>query len=231
MKLNNPFFSEGPETLQAVDVNLAGGESFGVVNPQMPVAAEHQGVVSLEFVGIDNGTAPDGLNSQTKDAFGGNVLNNLHFGNPVSLQDSKDRNLTGGSPAALSFSSASEIGFVHLNLSPEEIFIGAVGHDAFPDSIKCFQDSRIGKAQLLGCLSGRDFQFKEFNQPEPFSGRNRYFAEPATSEKRELVTAPFAPISLASYPVYFSSPATVTKIMAIFLTRFCQKPVSPDFVA
>jgi len=230
MKLNNTLFSERPETLQAVNVNLTGGEALGVVHPQMPVTAKHQGVVSLKFIGIDNGTAPDGLNGQTKDAFGGNVFNNFHFGNSVSFQDTEDRDLAGRSPAPGSFSSASEIGFIHLNLSLEKVFIRTVGRDTLPDNIKRLQDRRVGKTQLLGCLPGRDFQFKELNQPEPFSGGNKYFTEPASGEERKFITALLTPVFPASYPVYFSGLAAVTEITAVFLTRFCQKPISLNFV-
>ena len=61
MEVGQPLLGITPEPFQAVDVHLSGRKGFAVIDPQMPVAAEHQAVVAAELVGIDDAAATDGL--------------------------------------------------------------------------------------------------------------------------------------------------------------------------
>ena len=232
MKLDNTLFSEGPETLQAVDVDLAGGESFSVVHPQVSVATEHQGVVTVELVGVNDRASFNGFDRHIKKTFGFNIPDHIHFNNAGSLQDAKDRDLAGGSPAALTFSSASEVAFVYLHLTLEKKFpVFGISNNAVSDGIESPQDRRIGKSKLFGSLSSRDIQFKELNYPQPIFGTDIKSVNPPSAEIGEGVFAPFAAVSFAKDPVYFSALTACTKNKAIFPTRFLEKEPSPIFSA
>jgi hypothetical protein len=41
MKLDQPFLSIAPETFNSINIDLPAGKSFGVIDVQMPVTAEH----------------------------------------------------------------------------------------------------------------------------------------------------------------------------------------------
>ena len=50
MKFGQALLCVIPETLQAIDINPARGETFSMINPQMSVTAEHQRIVASEFI-------------------------------------------------------------------------------------------------------------------------------------------------------------------------------------
>lgn len=232
MELDNALFSERPETFQAVDIDLAGGEAFGMVNPQVPVTAEHQSIVTMELISVDDGTPFDGLDGHVKQAFGFNISDHINFNNAVSLQDTEDRDFSEGSPAALAFPSAPEVAFVNFHLALEEKFpVFRNGDDAVPDDIKSLQGCRVRKAKLFGCFSGRDIQFKELDCPQPIFVTDVKPVNPSSAEIGEGIPAPFTAVSFAKDPVYFSALAACTKNKAFFPTRFLEKESGPIFTA
>jgi hypothetical protein len=232
MKLDNTLFSERPETFQAVDIDLTGGEPLGVVNPQVPITTEHQGIVTTEIVGIDNGTSFNSFDRHIKKTFGFNVSDYLHLNDAVPFQDAKDRDLTGGSPAAFAFSSASEVTFVYFHLTLKKKFsVFGSSNNAASDGIKSPQDRGVRKSNLLGRFPGRDIQFKELDYPQPFFVAGIEFVNPPSAEIGEGVFAPFAAVSFAKNPVYFSALTACTKNRPIFPTRFLEKEPSPIFSA
>ena len=232
MKLNNTLFSKGPEALQAVDVDLARGESFSVVHPQVSVTAEHQGVVAVELIGVDDGTSFNGFDRHIKKTFSSNIPDHIHLNNTVPFQDAKDRDLTGGSPAALALSSASEVAFIYLYFALEKKFsVFGISNNAVSDGIESPQDRRIRKSKLFGRLSGRDIQFKEFDYPQPIFVADIEFVNPPSAEIGEGVFTPFAAVSFTKDSVYFSALTACTKNKAFFPTRFPEKEPRPIFSA
>ena len=72
---NKSLFSKTPEALQAIDTNLAVGETFLMINAQVLLPAEHTRVITSEFVRVENAAPADHLDSMGKQRFGGSVLN------------------------------------------------------------------------------------------------------------------------------------------------------------
>ncbi len=64
--LDKPLLGPTPESLQAVDVHLAGREILAVVHLQMPVSAEHQAVIAFELVRVDDRSSADLLDGETQ---------------------------------------------------------------------------------------------------------------------------------------------------------------------
>jgi hypothetical protein len=62
-----PLFGEAPETLKSVDVDPASREALGTVDVEMPIAAEHEAVIGLESVGVNDASPADGLDRDIGD--------------------------------------------------------------------------------------------------------------------------------------------------------------------
>ena len=89
----------------------------------------------------------------------------------------------------------------------------------------------VRKSKLFGGLSGRDIQFKELDYPQPFFVADIEPVNPSSAEIGESIFAPFAAVSFAKNPVYFSALTACTKNRPIFPTRFLEKEPSPIFSA
>jgi len=54
MVLDKAFLGKAPEIFQAVDVDFAAGiDPFAVIHLEVPLSAEHKGIVDLELVRVD----------------------------------------------------------------------------------------------------------------------------------------------------------------------------------
>ena len=60
MVLDKPLLGPTPESLQTVDVDLAGREVLAVVHLQVPIATEHEAVIASELICV-NDTSPSDL--------------------------------------------------------------------------------------------------------------------------------------------------------------------------
>src|SRR5690606_31645197 len=125
-----------PEAFQAIDVNLARRvDLVTVVNLEVTVATEHQRVVDLELVGVDDAPAPNLLHRHAHERLCPDVRDDFHVNQAVPLQDPENGNLPFGSTAAFPFAPAAEVGFVEFHFPAQEGFgIRCVGKNGGADN-------------------------------------------------------------------------------------------------
>jgi hypothetical protein len=153
MKLNNSFFCITPKTFQAIDVNLATAKSFSMINSEMPIATKHQGVITSEFIGIDDRASSNSPDRQIENSLCTHILEDLYLHKPLSLQNAKNRDFVSSSPATLPLPSTSKVSFICLNFTfQEKIAISSVSCDRLPDKVKGLKNRRVRETQLLRSL-------------------------------------------------------------------------------
>jgi hypothetical protein len=220
MKLGQPFLCIAPEALQAVDIDLAGGKALPMIHPQMPVSAEHQGIVAAELIRVDNGAPADCFNRHVQQTLGRDIPDHLDLHDPVSLENSEDRNLPGRAATAFALASAPKVGFIQFNLTVHQQLVIQLGQNRPAQDRDGPQHGRITQPDLLGDLSGRQLHLKKLDDPQPALIRNSQPIDPSAREVMKRITAALAAIPLAHNPIDFSAPTACTGNAAIFRTRF-----------
>lgn len=220
MKLSQPFLCIAPETLQAVDIDLAGGKALAVIHPQMPIPTEHQGIVAAELIRVDNGAAADRLDRHVQQTLGRDIPDHLNLHDAVSLDNPEDGDLPGRASSAFPLASASEVGLVQFDLAVHQQLAIQVGQDRPSQNRDGLERGRITQPDLLGDLPGGQLHLKKLNEPQPGLIRNSQPADPPARKIMERVAAPLTPVPLARDPVDFSAPTACTENAAIFRTRF-----------
>jgi hypothetical protein len=228
VELGKPFLGVAPEAFQAVNINLACCKSFSMVDSQVAIPAEHQGIVTPELIGVNYRTAPDHFNGLVKQAFGRDVLNHRHLHFSVSLEYTEDRNLTCRSPATLTFSTAAEIGFIEFDLAggPEIAFSSQQG---LPDKMTPPQDRRIAQANLCGHLVRGDIEFKELDDPQQLFQRYPALSNPSIREVMKGASAAFTAEFSAFQTIDFIAVTNAAENMAIFPAEFPEEQSGPVF--
>jgi len=188
---DDPFLGVTPESFQAVDVNPAAGEVFSVIHPQVSITAEHECVVDLVAIGVDDAPSAYLFDREREDCFGPGVGNHLHEDTSIPLQNAKYRDFAGRPTTSLSFSLPAEVGLVHFDFASDEGFFSLVGvsQDGGTDGVDRPVDRIIGDPQLLGDLPCGKFQFEEFDQSQPLSRREISPVDPPSGEIVEGVAA------------------------------------------
>jgi len=190
VELDQTLLGERPEALQAVRINLATRVSLLVIHPHVPIAAEHQGIVTAELVRIDDGAAPDRLDRQIQQRGGRDILNYIDLYHPVSLENTEDRHLMKGAPAALPFTLPTKVRFIYFDLAPQQLLaLRGAGQNRSTDQGDGFQGGWITDPNLLRDFPGRDFELEELNNPEPCFSRYFKAVDPAPGEVVEGITA------------------------------------------
>jgi len=220
MKLGQPFLRIAPEAFQAVDIDLAGRKPLAVIDSQMPVPTEHQGIVASEFVGIDNRASADRLDRHVQQTLGRNIADHLDLHDPVSLENSEDGNLSGCASTAFALASASEVGLVQLDLAGHEQLAVQVGQNCPAQDGDGLEHGRITQPDLLSDLPAGQLHLKELQDPQPALVRNSQPTDPPAREVVERITAALTAVPFAHDPVEFSAPAACTENTAISCTRF-----------
>ncbi len=134
MVLDQPLLGPTPKSLQAVDVDLAGGEVLLVVHLQVPIAAEHEAVVALELVRIDDRIPADLL------------------GRP--LQSASVTLATAPEVAFIQFDLSAQQKGDTLGLND----------NGQPDALNGPGNRPVSQTHLLGPLTDGDLQFKELDR-------------------------------------------------------------------
>ena len=228
VELDQAFFGEGPEAFQSVDVDFSARISLFVIDPQMAIAAEHQRIVAAEFIGIDDRSAADRFDRHIQQRGRRDVFDDVDLGHAISLQNAENRDFMGSPPATLTLPLSSEVRFVHFDLAAQKIIgFGSVGHDRFPNHGDRFESRGIAKADLLGYLTGRDFKFEEFEDPEPGLGRDFEFIKPAAGEVVESKSAALTTELFVADSIDFIAPISTAENMAVFPAEFPQIEVLP----
>jgi hypothetical protein len=78
MMLNQSLFGKAPETLDAIDADFSLLELVSVINIQMLVTAEHQGILTNPLVRIHNRSPSDFLHRISQERLSRSIRYNAH---------------------------------------------------------------------------------------------------------------------------------------------------------
>lgn len=206
-----------PETLQAINVDPSPAEMDGVVHLQVPVATEHEGVISMEPVGVYDAAPPDLGYGEAKQCFGFDVGYCTDKDLSVTFQDTEDRDFPTRSSSTSAFASSPKVGLVQFHFPTEEhSTAGSVGHNCQTENRDRLVSGGVRDSQLGSELTGRDLQFKKLEQPEPLAGRQVSGIDPAAAEIVEGVGAVGAATAPVRQVIEFTAPTTRAETLLVF---------------
>lgn len=190
MVFHDAFLGVTPEALQAVDVHPATREVFPVVHAKVSVAAEHERVVALVSVRVNDASPANLFDSESQHIFCPGAGKHFHEDSSLPLQNAENRDFAGGTPSPFPFSLPSKIRLVHFDFAAQEdIAIDGMGQDGGTDRVDGFICRIVGEAKLLSDLPDGEFQFEELDETQPLSGGKIPLVDPATGEVMEGVAA------------------------------------------
>jgi len=152
---DDPFLGPTPEPFQAVDVYPASGEMFSMIDLQMTVATEHQGIIDPIAVSVDDATAAHLGDGQSQHRVGANIRDHLHADLALTLQDAENRNLACSTTAPLALAPTAEVALIQLHLTTQLAagLLLRMNPDALPDGGERLVHGRIRELQLRGHLA------------------------------------------------------------------------------
>jgi hypothetical protein len=176
--------------LQPVDVHPATREVFPVVHAKVSVAAEHERVVALVSVRVDDASPANLLDRECQHIFCPGARKHFHEDSSLPLQNAENRDFAGGTPSPFPFSLPSKIRFVHFHFAAKgHVAIGGMRQDGGTDRVDGFIRRIVGEAKLLSDLPDGEFQFEEFDETQPLSGGKIPLVDPAAGEVMKGVAA------------------------------------------
>jgi hypothetical protein len=222
MELDEPFLGVAPEALNAIDVDLAIAEVLAMVKVDMPVATEHERIIALELVGVNNAPASDHFNRQIEQGLSFDIFNSLHMDTTVPLEDTKDRDLISRSASAFPLAFTPEVGFVQFNGPIHPFRRRDTQPNCLPDDLDGFEGRWITQTDLLSDPTSRNLQFKELDDPQPLFRADFNAIDPAVTEVMKGVLTPSAAVSFTEQPVDFIAVTPAAKNMPFFPAGFAQ---------
>lgn len=96
MVFHDAFLGVTPEAFQAVDVHPATREVFPVVHAKVSVAAEHERVVALVSVRVDDASPANLLDRESQHIFCPGAGKHFHEDSSLPLQNAENRDFAGG---------------------------------------------------------------------------------------------------------------------------------------
>ena len=153
---------------------------FTVIHGKVPETAEHERIISLVLVCVDDAPATDLFDGQAKKGLCFAVWNDLDKYLAAPGENAENRDLACGAAAALAFALAAETGFIQFNFAgKEDICILRVSQDSHPEYRHSPVGRVVGNADLLCDHSCRYFEFKELDDPEPLAWAQPAEVDPA----------------------------------------------------
>ena len=225
MVFHQALLSVAPEPFQAIDVDPSTGETCAVIDLEVAVAAEDEGIVDLEPIGVDDAPTTHLRDGQAQHRLGLNVGQDLQQDPTVSFQDPEDGNLAGGSPSTPPLASPPEVGFVHLHLSSQECCSSVLGvsHDGQTQGRDGLVRGVVSDFELSGHLARGDFELKELEQTEPLWSGERAAIDPASAEIVEGVMATSAASAAVGQAVESSTLTPGTRSLMVFPAKSQQE--------
>jgi len=167
MVFDQPFLGVAPESLDAVDVNFPGGESFFMVDFEMPIPTEHQRVITPIFVCVHDGSPSHRFDCERKQSLGRDIFDSLNLNHAIPLKYAKYGHFSRRTPSSFAFSLTSEIRFIELDFTAEKVMIRRVGHQRQSNDCNGLKHGGITKPDLLCDLPGTKIKLEEFDHPQP----------------------------------------------------------------
>jgi len=222
VELDDALLGVAPETFNAVDVDLPVAKMLSMVDIDVPVTAEHERIITLELVCVNDAAAPDHLDRQVKQRLSLDILNRLDMDAAISLEDTEDGDFIGRPASAFALTLAAKVGFVQFNGPIQPIRRSDTLPDRLSDDLNGFKGRWITQAHLGSNLAGRDLQFKELNDPQPLLRADLNVIDPTVAEVMEGVTTPLATIPFTQQPVDFIAVAPAARNMPFFPAEFAE---------
>jgi len=222
MEFDQPFFRKGPEPFQGIDVDFASSESFPMINPEMPISTEHQRVVAFKPVGVDNTPSAHRLYRQTQK---GPCTHISYYFNPnlsSSLYDAEYRGFPPCTSSTPAFPSSTKVGLICLNFSLQQLPVFTVSQDRRTNTLITTKDRGVTDSYLPGCLSGRDFQLKEFDYVQPVLLAYSQPIDPSSREVMECIAASFTSLAPCSESIDFIPLTPYAETTVLFPTCFLE---------
>ena len=153
MMLDEALFGPTPESFQPVDIYFPVGKPFFMVDREVAIPAEHERIVRLVPVGVNDAAAPYGLNGKAEKRFSAHVPDRFHPDDALALQDTEYGNFTGCAASAFAFSFAAEVTFVQFDLAAQQFGrIGGGTENRMAYNHHCPVNGIIGHGELRGNL-------------------------------------------------------------------------------
>ena len=170
MVFHDALLGVTPEAPQPVDIYPATRKVFPMVHAKVSVAAEHERVIALVSVRVDDASPANLLDRESQHIFCPSGGKHLHEDSPLPLQNAENRDFAGGTPSPFPFSLPTKIQFVHFDFAAKEhVAIGGMSKDGGTDRVDGFIRRIVGEAELLGNLPDGEFQFEELDETQPLS--------------------------------------------------------------
>ena len=165
-----------------------------MVNFDMPVSTKHKRVIASKLVCVDNTASSYRLDGEIQERLSSNIFEHFDLYHAITLKNTENRHLVGGSTTSWALSATSEVALVHLDLTTEKLRgIGGMRNKSHTDCVYSFEHSGVAQVHLLCDPSGRQLNFKELDYPQPLCAGDVDSIDPSTAEVMELVaTAPAA---------------------------------------
>lgn len=180
------FLGIAPEPLQAVEVDPASAELRPMVDLPVTIPTEHEGIVDLKPVGVNDAPPADLLDRQAQHGLSPHVGHPLDEPPAFSFQEAKDR--TGILPAAPRPRPRRPLrrppkwaSSLSISLEQGGPILG-VGHEGRPQGGDRFVGRVVSELELRGHLAGGDFQLEELDQAQPLTATEATAVEPAAAE-------------------------------------------------
>lgn len=225
---NQSLFSVTPETFDSVDIDFSSRKSFGMVNLQRPVSTKHERIIALKFISKHDATSSYSLYRKVQNRFCSNVLQNVYSHTAVSFQYSKDRDLIFSSPSPGTFPFSSKVRFINLDFSLQKVISSFTSrNNSHSYKMNSLKHCRITKFNLLCDPPGRDFKFKQFQDPEPPPIRDSQTINPSFRKVSKGVSAFATTISFTSQSVNFIALTSYAETTVVFPTQlYKEQPCS-----
>ena len=180
-----------------------------MIHLQVPISAEHQAVVALELVGVDNGSSADLLDREPHQRFGRNIRNHGNLNNAVPLQDSEDGHFAGRPSSTFSLALAAKVSLIQFDLPAQQsLGIASVAQDRKTNGPHGFIHCPVRQTHLLRHLTDRNLQFKELDQGQPLSAGQSPLVDPPSRKLVEGIGTTRATVSLIGQFVQLMALAT-----------------------
>ena len=223
VKFDQPFLGVAPKSFEAINIDLARREALPMINTKMTIAAEHKSIITPELIRVYDRPATDCFDGHVEQGLSCNIFNNFNLDCPVTLQDAENRHFSGCPATTLPFAPSTEVAFIQLDFASKEQFWIPTGKNGKSDDRDCLQYRGIAQSDLLSDFPCRDFEFKEFDDPQPLLERDVQLIDTPVREVVEGVFTSFTAVSSADDPIGFSASTACTKNRPVFPTRFFKK--------
>ncbi len=214
---DEPLLGIAPKAFKSIYIYSTTRKVFPVIDLQMTIPTEHQGIVDLIFIGIDDASAAHLGYCKAHNRSRLNVRQSLGPNTSIALKYPKYRHFAGCTASPLPFSSAAEVRFIKLNFSAKQLGgVVGVSHNRHPQSGHRLQSSAVSNAKLKCDLPGRHFKFEKLDQAQPIPATKCATVDPTPAQVMKGVpTAAATPPSVLE-TIEFFRPAKGTKSLMVF---------------